>query len=180
MGKPFKVGDWISCGDIDGTVEKIGLRSTHVRTFRDSVMSIPNSNLSDTMLDNHGLRTYRRYYTTLRVHYNTDPDTIAAFIEGLNKIVDQHPYTKKDEKEIYLNNFGKNGLEIMLYIFFRVPNWSEELKARHEINMATLELAKKLDIAFAYDLDLTGVATTLPPQTPKAPISKTSPRDTTI
>ena len=177
MDKPFKVGDWISCGEIDGTVEKVGLRSTRVRTFRDSLMYIPNARLSDALLDNHGLRTYRRYYTMLRVHYNTDPTVLDAFIAGLNAIVDEHPKTRKDEKEIYLNGFGTTGLEIMLYIFFRVPNWSAELKARHEINRSVLALAKKLNVTFTYAVDLIDVKASLPnPTTPELPADTSPPK----
>ena len=149
--KPFQSGDWITCGEIDGVVEHIGIRSTRVRTFRDSIVYVPNAKLMDSVIDNHNLRTYRRYYTQLSLLYGTSKDTLEAFILGIRKIVLSHPKTRKDSYEIYFNNFGKRGIEVMVYIFFKVPSWSEELSARHDINMGILSLSEALGLRFPYE-----------------------------
>jgi MscS family membrane protein len=150
IDKPFQVGQWITSGDIDGEVEEVGLRSTRVRTFRNSLIYVPNGVLADRTIDNHGLRTYRRYYTTLAITYDTPPRLIKVFIEGLNKIVEDHPHTRKDKYHIFMNDFGDFSLNIMFYIFFKAPNWALELQYRHEIILQILELAEKLNVRFAF------------------------------
>jgi MscS family membrane protein len=150
VDKPFQVGQWITSGDIDGEVEEVGLRSTRVRTFRNSLIYVPNGVLADRTIDNHGLRTYRRFYTTLAITYDTPPRLIEVFIEGLNKIVAEHPHTRKDKYHIFMNEFGAFSLDIMFYIFFLAPNWALELQYRHEIILKILELAEKLNVRFAF------------------------------
>jgi MscS family membrane protein len=150
IDKPFQIGNWITSGEIDGEVEEVGLRSTRVRTFRNSLIYVPNGILADRTIDNHGLRVYRRYYTTLAITYDTPARLIEVFIEGLNRIVEQHPHTRKDKYHIFLNDFGDSSLNIMFYIFFKAPDWASELQYRHEIILQILRLAERLNVRFAF------------------------------
>ena len=150
IDKPFQIGDWITSGDIDGTVEEVGIRSTRIRTFRNSVVYVPNGNLANATVDNHGLRVYRRFYTQIAINYDTPPDLIELYIEGLGKLVDAHSETRKDYYEIHLNDMADSSLKIMFYIFFKVPTWSDELRCRHEIIISIMNLAKELGINFAF------------------------------
>ena len=154
VDKPFQIGDWITSGDIDGTIEEVGFRSTRVRTFRDSVIYVPNAVLADGRIDNHGLRHFRRYYAKLCIPYETPPARIEQFVTGLHTLLQSHPKTHKKRHEIHLNEFAKEGLVIMFYIFIKSANWSGELKVRHELNIGILRLASDLDISFAYGLDI--------------------------
>jgi MscS family membrane protein len=150
IDKPFSVGHWISSGDIDGTVEEVGFRSTRIRTFRNSLTYVPNGKLADATIDNHGLRQYRRFFMHIAVTYDTPPALIEVFVEGLRKIVQRHPKTRKDFYIIEFNEMGDFSLKIMFYIFFAVPTWPEELKARHEILIEIVRLAEKLGVRFAF------------------------------
>lgn len=150
IDKPFQVGDWITSGDIDGTVEEVGFRSTRIRTFRNSLMYVPNGKIADAVLDNHGLRQYRRFYTTLTVTYDTPPALIDEFVKGLREIVLAHPDTRKDGFHVYFNNLSSFSQDVMFYIFFEVPNWREELRCRHEILIQIVKLANTLGVRFAF------------------------------
>jgi MscS family membrane protein len=150
VDRPFQVGDWITSGDLDGTVEEVGFRSTRIRTFANSVMSIPNGVITNQMINNHGLRVYRRFMTNIAVNYDTPPVVIETFVEGLKEIVKAHPKTRKDYFEIHFNGMGVSSLDILFYIFFEVPSWSDELKARHEILLDIVKLADELGVNFAF------------------------------
>jgi MscS family membrane protein len=150
LDKPFQIGDWITSGDIDGTVEEVGFRATRVRTFRNSVTYVPNGVIADRMVDNHGLRKYRRFYTHISVTYDTPPDVINVFVEGLREIVEKHPHTWKDNYHVYLNDMADSSLRIMFYIFFEVPTWGEELRCRHEVLIEIIRLAEGLGVNFAF------------------------------
>jgi len=150
VDKPFQVGQWITAPGIDGTVEEVGIRSTRIRTFSNSLIYVPNGKLADAVIDNHGLRSYRRFTTQLAVTYDTPPELLEIFIEGLRKMVLDHPKTRKDYYHIYMNEMNSHSLDIKFYIFFAVPTWGEELNCRHEIIMSILKLAHKLGIHFAF------------------------------
>jgi len=150
VDKPFQVGQWITASGIDGTVEEVGIRSTRIRTFSNSLIYVPNGKLADATIDNHGLRSYRRFSTDLAVTYDTPPELLELFIEGLRKLVLNHPNTWKDNFHIYMNNMNSHSLDIKFYIFFAVPTWGAELEARHEIIISILKLAQKLGVNFAF------------------------------
>ena len=150
VDKPFQVGQWITAPGIDGTVEEVGLRSTRIRTFSNSLIYVPNGKLADATIDNHGLRAYRRFSTQLAITYDTPPELIEVFIEGLRKIVLEHPDTWNDNFHIYMNDLNSHSLDIKFYIFFGVPTWAEELRARHEVIMSIIKLAHTLGVNFAF------------------------------
>lgn len=150
IDKPFQVGDWVTSGEIDGTVEEVGFRSTRIRTFRNSLMYVPNGKIADAVVDNHGLRQYRRFFTTLTITYDTPPELIEEFVKGLQEIVLAHPKTRKDYFNIFFNNLSAYSQDVMFYIFFEVPTWPEELKSRHEILIQIVKLANGLGVRFAF------------------------------
>lgn len=150
IDRPFQIGDWVTSGEIDGTVEEVGFRSTRIRTFRDSVMYVPNSIISNSTVDNHGLRKYRRFYTKLSVTYDSPARLIQVFVKGIEQIVKNHPNTRKDYYNIFLNDYAASSLDVMLYIFFEVPDWNTELKCRQEIMLEVNKLAEHLGVRFAF------------------------------
>ncbi len=151
VDKPFQVGHWIVTSDgIDGTVEKVGFRSTQIRTFANSLITVPNGKLSDAAIDNFGLRAYRRFKTTISVTYDTPPDVLDLFIKGLREIVEEHPHTRKDLFHIYMNSMGSHSLDILFYIFFITPSWADELKYRHEVILSIIRLAHTIGVNFAF------------------------------
>ncbi|NNE28992.1 MAG: mechanosensitive ion channel [Saprospiraceae bacterium] len=150
LDRPFQIGDWIHFDDIDGTVEEVGVRSTRIRTFANSIVYVPNGLLADKVVDNMGLRQYRRFKTDLEITYDTPPTTIDHFVNGLREIINKHPSTKKDNFEVHLNSFGKSSINILVYFFFEANDWKEELKGRHQIMYAMLLLAEDLRVSFAF------------------------------
>lgn len=147
---PFEVGDWIVFNGGEGVVEEIKVRSTRIRTFYNSVFSVPNGILADMKIDNMGRRRFRRFRTQIGLTYDTPPDLIEAYITGLKEIIIEHPRTKKDNFEISLNDFGPSSLNILVYIFFDVENWTEELKARQNFILEAIRLAQELGVRFAF------------------------------
>lgn len=86
LDKPFQIGDWIEGGGVVGTVEEVGFRSSRIRAVDTSVYTIPNSKLSEIVINNKGLRQYRRYQTKLGLRYDTPPELIEAFVLGVRKL----------------------------------------------------------------------------------------------
>ncbi len=148
--RPFQIGDWIQIGDVDGSVESVGMRSTRVRTFYNSVVTIPNSELTNSTIDNYGARRYRRFRTEIGITYDTPPEKIDAFCEGMRELIRKHPYTRKDYFHVYLNSFGDSSLNILLYCFHECPDWSTELRERHRLMVDIIRLASRLGVEFAF------------------------------
>ena len=148
--KPFDLGDWIVFSGVEGTVEEVGVRSTRVRTFYNSLVSIPNGRISDMTIDNMGRRRYRRYLTRLNLRFDNPIDKANEFVEKLRELVLIQDRTRKDYFEIHINDITDSSIQILVYIFFEVPNWSEELKGRQEFIVGMMTIAESLKIKFAY------------------------------
>jgi len=150
VDRPFSVGDWVVVGDHEGTVEEVGFRSIRIRTFYNSLITLPNSNLISSAVDNYGARRFRRWNTKLGIAYDTPPERVEAFCEGLRELVRRHPTTRKDYFHVYLNAFGDSALEVLLYVFFETPDWGAELAARHRLGLDILRLGESLGVEFAF------------------------------
>ena len=169
--KPFQVGDWVIIGDYEGTVEQVGFRSTRIRTFADSLISVPNARITDTEVNNMGRRTWRRYSTTLGVAYHTDPDRIQAFVEGIRAIVRANPNMRRDYYIVEFVAFDASSLSIMVYTFIKAATWNDELRTRHIFNLDILRLAERLEVEFAFPTQTLHLAET-PDQPPQLPPSR--------
>lgn len=150
MDRTFTVGDWIIVGGVEGSVERIGFRSTRIRTFYNSVVTVPNSKFITADVDNMGERRYRRLSCKLSLTYDTPPDRIEAFCEGVRELIRQHPYMRKDYYQVYLNEFAASSLNVLLYVFWETPEWNTELRERHRFLLDILRLARRLGVEFAF------------------------------
>ncbi|MXX79572.1 MAG: mechanosensitive ion channel family protein [Chloroflexi bacterium] len=159
--KPFQVGDWVIVGDIEGTVEQVGFRSTRIRTFADSLITVPNARMTDTAVNNMGQRTWRRYYTTVGIAYHTDPDRIQAFVEGIRATVRSNQQMRHDYYIVELHSFGASSLNIMVYTFIGASNWNEELRTRHVFNLDIIRLAHELQVEFAFPTQTLHIASSV-------------------
>ena len=168
--KPFQVGDWVIVGDIEGTVEQVGFRSTRVRTFADSLITVPNARITDTAVNNMGQRTWRRYSTTVGIAYHTDPDRIQAFVEGIRAIVRSNQSMRHDYYIVELHSFGASSLNIMVYTFIGASNWNEELRTRHVFNLDIIRLAQELQVEFAFPTQTLHIASSTEGDQPMPPM----------
>ena len=148
--KPFSTGDWIVCDKIEGTVEDIGIRSIRLKTFYDSLITIPNSIIANRIIDNVGKRTSRRTRFTLDLTYDTPPEKITAFVKEVKDILLSNPHTRKDYFQVYFDGFGPSSLRVFVNFFLKVKDWDEELSQKQEICLNILRLKEKLQISFAF------------------------------
>ncbi|WP_296897535.1 mechanosensitive ion channel domain-containing protein [Thiohalocapsa sp.] len=148
--RPYRIGHWVVIGEYEGTVQSIGIRSTRIRTFYDSVLTIPNSKAVTSVVDNMGMREYRRIKTYIGIRYDTPPERLEAFLEGIKRIIQTNPATRKDYFHVVLNDFGPDHLRILLYCFLEVPDWSAELVERQRILLEIIRLAHALGVQFAF------------------------------
>ena len=147
--KQFSVGDYIKSDKISGTVEEVGLRTTKIRTFHNSVLVVPNSKLADNSIDNMGRRIYRRYNGKFVINFGTPTDKINNLIEKTKEYIANSDITRKDFYMVYINDFSTYGIEMLVYVFFVTNDWEIEMSEKHKLIEFILDTAKELDIEFA-------------------------------
>ena len=97
IDQPFNVGDWIVVGNVEGEVITIGLRTTQIRSSADTMITVPNSNITNSSVENFSQRRFRRIQPTFDFEVNSDPDALKKFCDSLCKQVIDDPRSMKSE-----------------------------------------------------------------------------------
>lgn len=147
--KPFMVGDTVKIGSIIGTVEKIGFRSTRLRTPEKSYLTVPNRKMIDAELDNLSLRTFRREKFNIGVVYGTKIEQIKAIVDDIQKLIDDHQHTNMDGQVRFMD-FGASSLDIMVLYYIDSMDYKLYLDIKQEINFKIMEIVEKHGSDFAF------------------------------
>jgi MscS family membrane protein len=150
VDKPFQIGDWIKIDDVEGTVEEVGFRTTKIRTFYRSRVTMPNSIIANTKTDNYGAREYRRYVANLGLTYDTAPEKVQAFCEGVRAIIARLEGMRRDYYLVEFKEFGDSGLIVMVYCFMVCETYNDEMRIRTRLNLEIMRLAESLGVGFAF------------------------------
>ena len=147
--KPFRVGHWIKVDNIEGFVESIGFRSTRIRTFYNSLVSIPSNHLVNSTVDNMAMRKLRAVRTVLHISYATPSDKVEGFVEAIKQLIENESHTYKKWYRIRLDDFGEYGLHILVNFLLDVSDNQIEQAERQRILLEVLKIAETMDIQFA-------------------------------
>lgn len=149
LDQPFIVGDLVQVGEVTGTVEKIGFRSTRIRTLEKSYVTVPNKNMIDKPLDNLTLRTFRRAKFDITLTYNTTSSQIRNIVSEIQQFVDEHPRTNQEGRVRFMN-LSPSSKDIMVQYFVDTMDWDEFIDVKQEINFKIIEIVEKHGAQFAY------------------------------
>ena len=151
VDRPFQVGDYVEVRqDVIGIVEEVGLRSTRVRTFEQSLVSVPNGRMADMVIDNMQERFQRQLNTIVRITYDTPPELVQAFVEGIQSIINEHPCTDKNVYYVRFYELTDYSLNILVWCYFQTYYYETELKYREEVLLSIIRLADQMGVRFAY------------------------------
>ena len=150
VDRPFTIGDWIKTSEFEGVVEEIGFRSTRIRTFEKTLVNVPNSSLANMVIDNIDARAVRRIKMRIGITYATSTAQMQQAIDGIEKILNEHPGVDQEFKLVKFDEFADSSLSIFLYYFSQSKVWGEYLQVRQEVNLQIMELLESLGLEFAF------------------------------
>lgn len=149
VDKPFAIGDFVQVGTISGHVEKIGFRSTRLRTLEKTYVTVPNKKMVDVELDNLSLRTFFRAKFTIALAYETSAEQMKAIVADLRNSINAHPSTQQSANVRFLD-FGNNALNITVEYFVHTTDWNVFAQVKEELNFKIMEVIKKHGSSFAF------------------------------
>ena len=150
LDKPFVLGDLVQVGNVTGNVEKIGFRSTRIRTLEKSFVTVPNKKMIDAELDNLTLRIQRRVKFTIGLTYDTSAEKIKSIVEDIRNIFKEHPHIDHMESRVIFDNFGTSSLDIVAIYYINTTNPEIYLAVKEEINFTTMALVESHNCKFAF------------------------------
>ncbi len=148
--RPFKVGDWITLSGADGVVEEIGLRSTRIRTFAKTLISIPNSSLANATVENHSLMPKRRIKMTVGVTYDTSPDQMREAVRRIEDHLRANEAISQEFLMVKFTEFGASSLDILVYCFTVTTDWVAHLQARQDLQLTIMDILEDLGLEIAF------------------------------
>lgn len=149
LDHPFVVGDLVEVDGITGVIEKIGFRSTRIRTLEKTFVTVPNKSMIDKPLNNLTLRTFRRVYFDLNLTYDTTSEQIRGIARDLQEYLDKHPRTNQDGR-VRLSNLGPSSKDILVLYFVDTMDWNEYIDIKEEITFKIIDIVESHGAEFAY------------------------------
>jgi MscS family membrane protein len=146
--KPFSHGDLVKIQAFTGTVERIGLRSTRIRTDQKTYVTVPNKQMVDSILDNLSLRTQRRSFLALEISSSTPSDLVSQMIKGIENIISE----KKEQVQnfsVVLADINKTSFIIQVEMFTGAVAMDIFNVIRQDIHLSVIRLMEELDIKLA-------------------------------
>lgn len=150
IDRPFQIGDWVKIGGIEGTVEEVGLRTTRIRTFANSLITLPNHTLTTSAIENWSAMKKRRISMNVGVTYGSHPDQLEKLVEAFRRVLREDDRIHQDFFLVNFNDFGPSSLDIFVYCFTHTTVWAEYLDVRQEIMIKFMREVDKLGLSFAY------------------------------
>ncbi len=148
--RPFQIGDWIKTPSVEGVVEDVGFRSTRIRTFEKTLITIPNYKIANETIENMDARPIRRVSMTIGVTYETNADKMEQLLDTIKEILKNHPLVDQGYHLVYFTNFGESSLDVFIYYFSKSKVWAEYLETRQSVNLEIMRKLEQLGVEFAF------------------------------
>jgi len=146
----FALGDWVRVGNVEGTVEEVGFRSTRIRRFDQALVIVPNSRFIKSEVINYSEMRKRRIKFSLGVSYKTTTEQMKEVVEGIKRIIKDNPRFDHSFYMVNFTDFGAYSLDIFIYCFTKTIVWAEYLAVREDFNLMIMRLVEELGVEIAY------------------------------
>ncbi len=150
IDRPFTVGDAINVGGTEGTIIKLGFRSTRLQTSDGSLVTLPNRLLTSQSLENLSERHQRRARFVLRLAYDTPVQSVRAIVDAIQQYIDQHPDTRQEPGVVRFDAFGESSLDILVIFYVQTAQAREFNRVKEEVNLKILEIVNTSGERFAF------------------------------
>ncbi|AMG30551.1 mechanosensitive ion channel family protein [Grimontia hollisae] len=150
--RPFSVGDWISSPDrnIEGTVERIGMRMTVIRTFESRPLYVPNSVFSNIVVQNPSRMRNRRINETIGIRYK-DADKMEAIVDDVKNMLKTHPdIEQRATLMVNFDAFADSSLNFFIYTFTKTVNWARYHEVKQDVMLKIVDIVHAHGADFAF------------------------------
>ena len=148
IDKPFSIGQFIAVDSVSATVERIGVRSTHLRSLRGEIVVINNSKLTSSNIENFATMQQRRMIYTIGVTYQTTADQIKSIPTTIETIVENT--THAIFNRCHFTGFGDYSLNFEIVYYIDNPNYTNALDIQQSINLSIMRQFEQQGIEFAF------------------------------
>lgn len=149
--KPFSIGDWIETSSEEGIVEDLTFRSTRIRTFKDSLITIPNSTITNDSIINWSRMNKRKTTINLEITFDTKIKKVYDFTEQVKKMLLEDEDVLNEKLAVHFSDINSNGYNIQISYFTNITNYYNYINVKEKINYEIMQIVDKNKISLAYN-----------------------------
>ena len=152
VDRPIRVGDWCRCGQIEGAVEQIGLRSTRIRGLDRTLTSIPNSDVAKAQLVNFTLRDQFLFRHVIDLRFETSADRLRAFTTASLAYLQTHPRVRSDAQppRVHVVEFAAWSIKVELFAYVDAQRLPDFLPIQEELLHHIRQIIQQTGAEFAF------------------------------
>jgi MscS family membrane protein len=144
-----RVGDVLSLGDIQGTVEELGLRSTRIRTIDRTVVSLPNGQIANMRLETLSVRDRFLFHPVVGLHYETTAVELRSFSAGVRTLLSGHDNVDLASMRVRFVRFGASSVDVEIFAYVFASDWNNFLEIQEELLYGVTDMVQKVGAAIA-------------------------------
>lgn len=149
--KSIRIGEWIKVNDVEGTVEDIGMRTTKIRSFQKSLITVPNQIIANNPIENFSRRGIRRIKMRIGLTYSTSGGQVGKIVEEIKFMLHGHEgISHQDTLLVNFESFGDSALNIFIYTFTSTANWDKYLEIREDVHLKIMQIVEENNSSFAF------------------------------
>jgi len=149
--KSIRIGEWIKVAGVEGTVEEIGMRTTKIRSFGKSLITVPNQSIANNPIENFSRRGIRRIKINIGLTYTTNASQLQEIVQEIKYMLHNHEgIANKETLLVNFNAFEKSSLNIFIYTFTSTSNWAKYMYIREEIHFEIIKIVENNGASFAF------------------------------
>lgn len=147
---PFHVGDYIVTSDVAGTVEEVGVRTTRVRKLDQSLVTLPNSSLTNAAVTNWSRLSKRRLDFYIGLTYDTSSSQMRRVLQDIREMLKARDTI--DETSVIVNfvEFADSALNIRIIAYVLIADWAEFTAEQESINLDIMDIVERAGLGMAF------------------------------
>jgi len=148
--KPVQPGDFCRYGDQIGTVERIGLLSTQIRSLERTIVTVPNAEFSEMKLDNYTKRDQRLLKTVLQLRYETTPEQMRYILAKLREMLLGHPKVTPAPARVRFVGYGAYSKDLEVFAYLRCQDQDTFLAIQEDVLLRMEDIVNEAGSGFAF------------------------------
>jgi MscS family membrane protein len=145
-----RVGDALKIGDVSGTVDQIGLRSTRIRTFDRTIVSVPNGQVANMSLEILSVRDRFWFHPMLGLRYETTTDQMQLVLNGIRALLAAHPSVEDDSIRVRFIRLGSFSLDVEIFAYVFAQDWNGFLELQEQLLLQIMGVVSRAGTSIAF------------------------------
>ena len=145
-----RIGDTLNLGDVQGTVEEVGLRSIRIRTVDRTLVSLPNGQIANMKLETLSARDKFLFHPVVGLRYETTPEQLDSFMAGVRSLLNEHANVDSISVRVRFVRFGASSLDVDIFAYVFAHDWNNFLEIQEELLFGIRDTVRKAGAEFAF------------------------------